>query len=342
MESLNIKYRPHTLEDVTEQLGIIKVLKRTVETRAFKHAYLFAGPSGCGKTTLARIFANLINQGAGEPIELNATTMGIEEVRNLGEDANRRAIVGEYKIYIIDECHKLGGNQKDAWNGLLKILEECPEYTIFMFCTTEPDKIIPTILNRVQRYNLGRISKAGIKNRLDYICQKEGFTNYADTCELISRIADGGMRNAITYLDQCVDYSTDLCLENTKDIIGDVTNERMLKITSFLLSGDEAHVLYAISKLYNEGIDLRAFIGSYQEFILDLDRYVLLGNIELTNIPQYLETEIKPLVNFNGSNIWLMNVATTLLDLRKAIKNDNSYKSTIETYLLKMCRWVQK
>ena len=338
--SLAVKYRPTKFEDVVEQSITTKILEKVIEKGKPKNAYLFAGDSGTGKTTLARIFANSINQGVGEPIEIDAASNnGVNQVRAIVESANERALVGTYKIFIIDECHAITG---DGWRAFLKGIEEPSPYTIYIFCTTEPNKIPSTILNRVQRYNFSKISNTGIKSRLVQICQAEGFTNYEDTCELISKISQGCMRDAITYLDQCADYSTDLSLENTKQILGDVDVETMLRLTNAIYNGDEAKVLNILDKLYNGGHDLKQFVSAYLDFIIDLTKYSIFKDIRLTAIPAYLEKVQDQDINVvytAGINLdWLNGFMDHILKLKTEIKYDTSYKATTEVYLLKACR----
>lgn len=342
MKSLAVKYRPITFETVVGQNVTTKILNKVLEKQAFKNAYLFAGPSGCGKTTCARIFANAINGGVGEPVEIDgASNNGVDQVRAIVESANQRSLVGTYKIYIIDECHMI---TSAGWNAFLKGLEDCPEYTIFIFCTTEPNKIPVTIQNRMQRFNIAKINAQEIRDRLIYVCQQEGFTSYEDTCELISKLCDGCMREALTVLDQCADMSTDLSLENSKMVLGEAPFERMLKLTNCLISQREEFVLMAIETLAAEGRDLKQFVDDYLSFILDLTKYILFRNIGLTNIPAYLEASTDPMinvastVNFEGALTWFNNLTDRLLEIKAAVKNDTSIKATIEAYLIKTCR----
>lgn len=344
MKSLAVKYRPNTFETVVGQNVTTKILNKVLEKQAFKNAYLFAGPSGCGKTTCARIFANAINGGIGEPVEIDgASNNGVDQVRVIVESANQRSLVGTYKIYIIDECHMI---TSAGWNAFLKGLEDCPEYTIFIFCTTEPNKIPVTIQNRMQRFNIAKINAQEIRDRLIYVCQQEGFTNYEDTCELISKLCDGCMREALTVLDQCADMSTDLSLENSKMVLGEAPFERMLKLTNCLISQREEFVLLAIETLAAEGRDLKQFVDDYLSFILDLTKYILFRNIGLTNIPAYLEASADPMinvastVNFEGALTWFNNLTDRLLEIKAAVKNDTSIKATIEAYLIKTCRFM--
>ena len=156
MTSLAVKYRPTCFSDLTEQKAVVSILTNQIETNTIKHGYLFCGGAGTGKTTSARIFANMINNGSGEPIELDAASNNsVDDIRALTEDAQTQSLDCEYKVFIIDECHSLS-NQ--AWQAFLKTLEEPPAKSIFIFCTTDPQKIPNTILSRVQRYNFSRIS----------------------------------------------------------------------------------------------------------------------------------------------------------------------------------------
>ena len=170
-EALAVKYRPKVFEDMTEQSAIKDILMNQLETRTFQHGYLFTGPSGTGKTTSARIFANMINAGKGNPIEVDAASnSGVDNIRQIIEDAKRKPLDAEYKIFIVDECHSLSNG---AWQALLKTLEEPPKFTIFIFCTTNPEKVPNTILSRVQRYNFQKISNKGIAEGLSHILLME-------------------------------------------------------------------------------------------------------------------------------------------------------------------------
>ena len=339
-QTLAVKYRPKTFEDVCGQSITVKILEKAVEQKNFKHAYLFAGDSGCGKTTLARCFANAINQGSGEPIELDAASQrDIETIRTITDSANQRSLDSEYKVYIIDECQSYTIVQ---WQAFLRSIEEAPEYTIYMFCTTEPQKLPATILNRLQRYNITKIDTETIKNRLKYICQQEGFANYDQTCDLISKISNGCMRDAIMRLDQCANFSTDLSIENAKQVLTDISYEAMFKLTWALQDKKEDEILQIIDKLYSSGNDLKNFINSYLDFVLDLSKYILFKNTELTNIPGYFATAENPVVQQTvqvaDSLNWFKRLADLLLTIKLDIKYDIYYKSTIEAYLLRACR----
>jgi DNA polymerase-3 subunit gamma/tau len=233
-----------------------------------------------------------------------------------------------------------------GWNAFLKGLEDCPAYTIFIFCTTEPNKIPATIQNRMQRFNIAKINAQEIKDRLIYVCQQEGFVNYEDTCELISKLCGGCMREALTMLDQCADLSNDLSLENTKAVLGEAPFERMLKLTNCLIGHNEQFTLVAIETLAQEGKDLKQFVNEYLSFTLELTKYILFQNISATNIPAYLENSADPMISvrnttsFENSLGWFNNLANKLLEVKNAIKYDTSVKAVVEAYFLQICRAV--
>jgi DNA polymerase-3 subunit gamma/tau len=179
-----------------------------------------------------------------------------------------------------------------------------------------------------------------------FICQQEGFTNYEDTCELICKLCDGGMREAITKLDQCADFSSDLCLANTKMVLGEAPFERMLKLTNCLIGGNEQFTLTAIETLAKEGKDLKQFINEYLNFTLELTKYILFKSIELTDIPAYLEntsdtmTNVKYTTSFENSLAWFNYLTDKLLEAKSAIKYDTAVKAVVEAFLLQVCRRI--
>lgn len=171
--ALAIKYRPKTFDDVTEQTEVKLILQQQLDANAIQHCYLFVGGAGTGKTTTARIFANEINKGQGNPIELDAASNNsVDDMRDLIAQAQTKSLNSEYKVFIIDECHMI---TVQGWNAILKLIEEPPAKSIFIFCTTNPERIPRTILSRVQRFDFKQISQSGIVNRLNHVLQSEGF-----------------------------------------------------------------------------------------------------------------------------------------------------------------------
>ena len=334
-QNLAIKYRPKTFEDVVEQNLTTQILKQSVLKRNFKNCYLFAGDSGCGKTTLARCFASAINQGLGSPIELDAASSnGVDDVRAIIEAAKTRAIDCEYKVFIIDECHAI---TTAGWQAYLKSLEDTPPYTIYIFCTTEPNKIPITVLNRTQRHNITKIPASDINARLITICQAEGFTNYEATCDLISKTSHGCMRDAIMKLDQCSNFNTDLSLANVEQILNTSYYNAMCYLTQALLQKADPEILYAMDKLYNSGVDLKGFIEVYIEFILDLAKYAIFQDLSITNIPEYLVPVINGIISAVPERLWYTRLVDTLLQIKLETRYDSFYKSTIEAFLLRFC-----
>ena len=336
MQSLATKYRPKDFSEIVSQTSVIKILERQIETGNIKNAMLFCGASGCGKTTLARAFANRVNQGVGTPIEIDAASnSGVDNVRAIVKEASERSLSGKYKIYILDECHSFSTTGWQAW---LKCIEEPPEYTIFIFCTTDPQKIPATILNRVMRFNITRINSHDIKERLRYICRQEGFTNYDETCDYLSKICHGGMRDGISLLEKCANYSTDLSISNTLEALGNYSYEVYFKMCNSLIDGDEKSVLEIISNYYDKGNDLKLFVSQFLDFCIDLTKYSLFKTCDVTRIPTSMEDSLKYSTGFDSPEKYYSYVIDKLLSLKNMIKNEVDVRSTVEVVLLQIAR----
>lgn len=336
MKSLAVLYRPKTFEEVVSQKSIIKILKRQIELNQFLNCYLFCGPSGTGKTTLGRIFANMINKGQGEPIEIDgASNNGVENVKNIIKSAYERSVNSEYKIYIIDECHAL---TNQAWQAFLKCIEEPPEYTIFLFCTTDPQKIPATILNRVQRFNLTRISQEDIRDRLLYVCKEEGFKNYEESCDYISKISNGGMRDALAYLDKACGYSDDLCINNVLDALGNYSYDTYFDLTNDLIDGVEENIIKIIDDVFNSGKDLKLFIDQYLDFTLDISKYCLFKDLSITKFPSSLKDKVDYCTGIEGARSYFNTLVDKVLEIKNLIKSDSNPKTAITIMLLQFTR----
>lgn len=336
MASLAVKYRPQTFEEVVCQDAIVKILNRQIELKQYKNAYLFCGASGCGKTTIAKILARKINENIGTPIEIDgASNNGVDNVKNIIKSAQERSIDSKYKIYIIDECHAL---TNQAWQAFLKCIEEPPTYTIFMFCTTDPQKIPSTILNRVQRYNFTRIPSQNIANRLRYICKQEGFDNYDAACEYISKICNGGMRDAIALLEKCSGYSTDLSLDNILVALGNFSYTIFFDLLNAQINGDENTVCSLLDTVYSSGGDMKLFVDQYLSFCLDVAKYLIFSSITVTKLPSSYEENLKYVTNFDNAKSYYDYIIDKLLTLKNAIKNDSMIKDTIDVYMMRIAR----
>lgn len=334
-KTLAIKYRPKTWDDVTEQSSTKIILQQQLDSGEVKNAYLFCGPAGCGKTTCARIFAHDINKGLGNPIELDAASNnGVDDVREIIQQAKTKSLDSEYKIFIIDECHALSNS---AWQAMLKIIEEPPAKSIFIFCTTDPQKIPKTILSRVQRYDFQRISQKGIVDRLEAILMGEygvGHVGLTDSLEYIAKIADGGMRDAITLMDKCLAYSTDLSMENVVKALGTTDYDTMFKLTDRLLYNEVQQAIAIIEDIYNGGKDLKTFVRQYVQFLLDLNKYGLGCDwcyLQLPRLKEYEEwlKECDNLV-FDTLERWL----SVFVNLNTDIKWSQSVKYDIEASII--------
>lgn len=340
MKSLAVKYRPKSWDDVCEQTSAKVILQQQLVSGDIKHAYLFCGPAGCGKTTCARIFANDINKQQGNPIELDAASNnGVDAVREIIQQAKTKSINSEYKIFIIDECHALSNN---AWQAMLKIIEEPPALSIFIFCTTDPQKIPKTILSRVQRYDFQRISQDGIVDRLHVILEQEEYRLkdmiVDEAIEYIAKIADGGMRDAITLMDKCLAYSKDLTLENVVKALGTIDYNTMFKLTDRLLqlNGEESTKLAVqlVEDIYNEGKDLKQFVRQYVLFLLDLSKWGIGCDWKYLCLPRLEEYErwLKECDDMCFADIdrWL----SVFINLNTDIKWSQSVKYDIEAQII--------
>ena len=294
-------------------------------------------------TTSARIIANLINNGQGRPIEIDcASNNGVDAMRNIQEECRTRPLQGKYKIFILDECHMI---TTAGWNSMLKILEEPPEYVIFIFCTTDPQKIIGTIMSRVQRFNFKRISTQGIVKRLKYIIEKENIDYFNDSnvseeeynarqiaeaqgavyidyeesaIQYIARLAKGGMRDAITTLEKCIDFSPVLTIENVQKVTsGGVDEENLLKICLIILFKDSKKALIMFNDLYLTGIDTSLFVKLYMEFLQNCIKYLITEDSNIVTISDNT-------IEFLKNNQCLDNLRNQFLNLLHIRNNYSS------------------
>lgn len=275
MESLAIKYRPKTWDDVVEQSATKLILQQQLDSGEIKNAYLFCGGAGTGKTTCARIFAQEINNHKGVPIELDAASNNsVDDVRTIIAESKTASLDSEYKVFIMDEVHALSNN---AWQAMLKILEEPPKKSMFIMCTTDPQKIPKTILSRVQRYDFQRISQSGIQKRLSEVLKMENsdisrpYINADPSAlEYIAKLAQGGMRDALTMLDKCLAYNNELTLSNVTEALGLPQYDSLMKLYIDYTERNIIEGIDVINEVYMSGKDLKLFAKQFMEFVLDI------------------------------------------------------------------------
>lgn len=346
-KTLAVTYRPSTFEDMTEQESIKIILKEQLETDSIKNAYLFCGPAGCGKTTAARIFANEINKGHGNPIEMDAASnSGVEDVRNIVQNAKMKSMDSEYKVYIIDECHSISNT---GWQAFLKLIEEPPAKTIFIFATTDPQKIPRTILSRVQRYDFKLISEEGIVSRLQYIlgvedtqllCNTDGEEKYSwdnDALEYIAKLSEGHMRDAISLMDKCLAFNPDLTLENVVNALGTVDYSVMRTLSDRIISNSTAEVIHLIEDINASGKDIKQFINQYVKFLIDVQKYAIGCSFKYIQLPATTENK-NWLSEKDGEDFDILyGVFKRMVKLNSNVKWSQTPKYDLEAELMMYC-----
>ena len=334
-QTLAIKYRPKTFDDVVEQGAVKLILTEQLRTNTHKNCYLFTGGAGTGKTTCARIFANEINQHKGNPIEIDAASNnGVENVRDIIENAKFKSLDAPYKVYIIDECHMLSTG---AWNAMLKLLEEPPAQTIFIMCTTDPQKIPATILSRVQRYDFQRITFNSVVNRLNYIVEQENIQAQWEALEYIAKLADGGMRDAITLLDKCISYSPEVTISNVVSVLGTGDYDTMFRLMNYLMCRDAENGVKLIEKVHRNGVDLKQFMKQYSMFLVDFCKYFLIRTFEYIQIPSTYEEELERLVSTDYFYERVLCFLDGVIKLNNDIKWETAPKAMIEAFIILTC-----
>ena len=345
-------YRPSTFEEVAGQEHIVKTLKNALASKKLAHAYLFAGPRGTGKTTMAKLLAKALNcdEGMGcqcnecknckaiidgthpDVIELDAASNnGVDEIRELIDKVKYGTILGRYKVYIIDEVHMLSTG---AFNALLKTLEEPPEHVIFILATTEPHKILPTILSRCQRYDFTKLSDEDIKNRLKEVLEKENIAYNEEAIKIIISLADGGMRDALSILDQVLAYSGNkLEVEDILAIFALESKEEKLALLNSIIKKDVSDVLQRINRYISLGTDIKRLTDDLLLILKDILIYQSSRNIDCLEILN--EQEASSFFKYLDIDETLKMI-DIIMGAQKDYKNVNSIIPLFEVTILKL------
>lgn len=355
-------YRPSRFDEVVGQEYIVKILKNTIKNKRIAHAYLFAGPRGTGKTTIAKLFAKAINcedfneeacdncpsclafkeNNHPDIIELDAASNNsVDDIREIIEQVPYSPIVGKYKVYIIDEVHMLSSS---AFNALLKTLEEPPAHVVFILATTDPQKIIPTVLSRCQRYNFSKISNLNMEKKMVEILNKEHLQYEDKALDEVAMLAEGGMRDALSILEQVLSYNNDgIFLEDVQRIFGLSTKEEKVELL-IKIHNDLTGSINLLRQMYDSGIDPKRLCIDLLEIIKEsliysddqnetllnkLSKFDCMNILDVVSVNDLLSdiTYLEEALNKARSNQSFL----TYLELAEVKMGGNSSKHAIKT-----------
>ncbi len=349
------KYRPQRFADVVGQEHVTQTLSNAITQNRIAHAYLFVGPRGTGKTTIARIFAKCLNCTGGPKIDFpdddpraneitegrsldvmeidGASNRGIDEIRELRETAKYAPAGSKFKIYIIDEVHML---TKEAFNALLKTLEEPPAHVKFMFATTEPEKVLPTILSRCQRFDLRRIPAKLIVDHLSYIAKKEGVKIDDAALHAIARGSDGGMRDAESTLDQLISFcGNEIAEADVLSMFGLTAQTQIYSLASAILAGEIEPALRELNDLAKQGKDLARLLSELLNHFRNLLIFqVSKGDMRILEISESEAAVLKEQSAALSADS-LTRIMEVFTDCEGRLRDAASKKILIEVALLK-------
>lgn len=335
MSNLATKYRPRSFEDVAEQSLVVDMISTLCNNPSLDcRNFLLIGPAGVGKTTIARIMANVLNEGSGDPIEMDAAShSGVDSVREIIQQARAYPIGSQYKVFILDEVHAFS-NQ--AWQALLKTLEESPAKSVFVLCTTNPEKIPATILSRVQTFQLSKISLKGITDRLIKVLDTEiaegrPIQYTVDAVSYIAKLANGGMRDALTLLDKALAYDENITSESIVVALGLPKYDDYFTLLAAYAKHDNTAIAATIHTVYNSGVNFVKWFEGFHSFVINVVKYIFLQNIEATMIPAHYAAKISKYGTAHSAIC--LKLANKLILLNHELKSTQYLQEIALTYL---------
>lgn len=317
-------YRPKSFDDVVEQSVVVNILRNTCKQEHLEHRnFLLIGPAGTGKTTLGRIINRALNGDEVEPIELDAASHnGIDDIRDIIEQAQQYPVIGKYKVFIVDECHALSSA---AWQAMLKVLEESPAASVFILCTTNPEKIPATIISRVQTFKLTKISTKGIYDRLLSVVKSEIESGKSIQYDppyglvYIAKMANGGMRDAMTMLEKCLAYSNDITSDHVVQALGLPNFDDYFNLLRAVSKRDFESVLMILDTIYSSGVNFVSWFEGFNSFLINVVKYCYFKDFTVVTIPEtYAESLAGYTENHAKVCMRLSSVVTRLIhDMRQ-------------------------